>query len=278
MGSHFFAYSNVSLPEWRLPTGVPRGVWDYTRSQSIAQQYDAYHGDNPLFEFEARVVREAVGAAPADYAGVVADLGCGSGRVLIPLARDGWRGLAVDLSPAMLQVVRQKAAAESLRIDCVEANLVDLPADLVPDASVDHAVCLFSTLGMIRGRENRRAALAHMRRILKPGGCLVLHAHNFWNNLRDPGGPWWALGSVARGLAGRDGYETGDRTFPYRGVPNFFVHAYSERELRADLHAAGFAIRRWTPLDTARRHALRRPRLFPSLRANGWLVTCRRED
>ncbi|MEQ8848164.1 class I SAM-dependent methyltransferase [Botrimarina sp.] len=271
----------MSLPEWRLPAGVPRGVWDYTRSGQIAERYDAYHGDNPLFGFEAGVLRAAFGPAPPDRAGVVADLGCGSGRALVPLVRQGWRGLAIDLSPAMLDVVRRKAQAEGLPIDCVEANLVELTADLVPDQAADHAMCLFSTLGMIRGSENRRAALGHMRRILKPGGRLVLHAHNFWNNLRDPGGPGWALRSLARGAVGRGGYETGDRTFPYRGVPNFFVHAYRARELRADLRWANFRVARWVPLgaaiDPARRHALPRPWLLPSLRATGWLVVCRRE-
>lgn len=263
----------MPLPDWKLPPGVPRGAWDYTQSRLIADDYDDYHADNPLFEFEEQVLREEFSEPPA-AGGAIADLGCGSGRALIPLCRRGWRGVAVDLSPAMLAVVREKADLDNLGIDCVEANLVELTPDLVPDGSVDHAICLFSTLGMIRGSANRRVALRHMNRILKPGGRLVLHVHNFWFNLRDPAGPGWALKSLSRGATSRGDYETGDKTYPYRGVPNFFLHVYRPRELRADLHAANLHVRRWLPLEVHRRHALEHPWFLPSLRANGWIVVC----
>lgn len=251
----------------------------------MADDYDEYHAENTLFEFEERVLQEEFGEPPTGVGGVIADLGCGSGRALVPLVRAGWRGLAVDLSDAMLDVVRQKAELDNLPIECVQANLVELTPDLVSDASADHAMCLFSTLGMIRGRDNRHEALRHMRRLLKPGGRLVLHVHNFWFNLRDPGGPWWALKSLARGVLprlplgarGRTAYETGDKSYPYRGVPNFFLHVFRERELRRNLREANLRVRRWIPLDVGRRHALRHGWLLPSLRANGWIVVCERE-
>lgn len=281
----------MAIPDWRLPPGVPRGAWDYAQSKLIADDYDEYHAENTLFEFEEQVLHEEFGEPPASATGVIADLGCGSGRALLPLCRAGWRGLAIDLSEAMLDVVREKAVLDNLPIDCVQANLVELTPDLVPDASADHAMCLFSTLGMIRGRENRQTALRDMRRILKPGGRLVLHVHNFWFNLYDPGGPGWVLKSLARGtrnslpLRGKAGvgeprgsatstppYETGDKTYPYRGVPNFFLHVFRPSELRRDLRAANLRIRRWIPLDVGRRHALPRPWWCPSLRANGWII------
>lgn len=280
----------MAIPDWRLPPGVPRGVWDYARLRSIADDYDEYHALNTLFEFEEQVLREefgdpsAHGEPPTQVAGVIADLGCGTARALLPLVRAGWRGLAIDLSEPMLDVVREKAACDGLRVECVQANLVELTPDLVADESVDHAMCLFSTLGMIRGRANRRTALAHMCRILRPGGRLVLHVHNFWFNLCDPGGPWWVLGSLARGVSplpvphhqGEGAFEVGDKTFAYRGVPNFFLHVFRERELRADLRAAGLRVRRWIPLDLERRHALKHTWLLPALRANGWIVVCER--
>lgn len=285
----------MPLPDWQLPPGVSRGAWDYTQSQGIAEDYDDYHAENTLFDFEEQILREEFGPPPAEGGGVIADLGCGSGRALVPFCRAGWHGLAIDLSESMLEVVRQKAEIEQVSIDCVQANLVELTADLVADQSADHAMCLFSTLGMIRGRENRHAALGHMRRILRPGGKLVLHVHNFWFNLRDPGGPWWAIKSLARGtpnslpLRGRAGvgeptetatnppYETGDKTYPYRGVPNFFLHVFRASELRRDLHDANLRVTRWLPLDVGRRHALRNGWLLPSLRANGWIIVCERQ-
>ena len=268
------------LPDWRLPAGVPRGAWDYAQSELIAQDYDEYHAENTLFEFEERILHEEFGEPPTQAVGsspTIADFGCGSGRALIPLCRRGWRGLAIDLSEPMLDVVREKAEIDGLSVDCVRANLVELTPDLAPDASADHGMCLFSTLGMIRGREHRLTALRSMRRVLRPGGRLVLHVHNFWFNLHDPGGPGWVAKSLWRGATEKDRYETGDKVYPYRGVPNFFLHVFRASELRRDLRNANLRVRRWVPLDVGRRHALPKSWWLPSLRANGWIVVCERD-
>lgn len=263
----------MPLPDWKLPQGVSRGAWDYAHSSSIAEQYDAYHADNPLFAFEESILREEFGDPPASAAGLIADFGCGSGRALVPLARAGWRGLAIDLSDAMLEVVREKAQREQLPIDCVRANLVEMNERVAPSGAADHGMCLFSTLGMIAGRANRRTALANMRRVLRADGKLVVHVHNFWFNLRDPGGPWWALRSYLRG--GREGLEIGDRTYPYRGVPNFFLHAYRKQELADDLATASLTPTRWIRLAPSRRGELRNGWLLPAVRTQGWIVVAR---
>jgi SAM-dependent methyltransferase len=171
----------------------------------------------------------------------------------------------------MLRVVQEKADEEGLAIECVRANLVEL--DTIADQSVDYAMCLFSTLGMIRGRENRRAFLRHAQRILKPGGRFVLHVHNYWFNLRDPDGPWWVVSNLIKAGLRRD-VEIGDRWYPYRGLPSMFLHVFRWRELRADLHDASFRIIERIALDAPRRAPLRRPWLFAPLRTNGWIVTC----
>lgn len=38
-------------PEWRLPQGVPRGVWEYARAEHIAAEYDAYFAGTLLFDY-----------------------------------------------------------------------------------------------------------------------------------------------------------------------------------------------------------------------------------
>ena len=85
-----------------------------------------------------------------------------------------------------------------------------------------------------------------------------------------------ARAPVARPAGRRDDWDLGDKYFPYRGVPNFYLHVFRERELRADLRAAGLGVRRWVPLEVRRRHALRFPWLARSLRANGWIVVAER--
>ncbi len=146
-------------PQWQLPPGIPRGVWHYTQADHIAEKYDDYFAQNRLFEFDEQVLLRHF-----RQPGLVVDLGCGTGRALVPLARRGFQGLGVDLSPTMLRIVADNAAAENLPIQVIQANLVELGC--LRDATADYAVCLFSTLGMIRGRENRQRMLEHVRRIL----------------------------------------------------------------------------------------------------------------
>ena len=253
-------------PNWQLPPGVSRGTWDYVHSPTVADDYDDYFAFNSLFEFDERVLAEYL-----QPPGLVVDLGCGTGRALVPLVRKGHRGLAVDLSDHMLRIVQEKADIDDLPIECLQANLVEL--DAVGDDSVDHSICMFSTLGMIRGRANRRKALAHTRRILKPGGRFVLHVHNYWFNLRDPGGPGWLIKNLFTAPRSAD-VEIGDKWFPYRGVQNMFLHVFRWNELAADLASADFQIVERIPLDVRRRHRLRWPWLFGSLRTNGWIVVC----
>jgi SAM-dependent methyltransferase len=253
-------------PQWQLPTGVSRGTWEYAHTDGIADDYDAYFAHTGLFELDGEVIRRHF-ATP----GLVADLGCGTARALVPLARRGFRGLAIDLSEPMLRVVRRKADAEGLDITCLQANLVEL--DGVADDSVDYCLSLFSTLGMIRGRENRQKSLRHARRILRPGGKFVLHVHNYWYNLYDPGGPWWVFKTYFKSLVSR-GFERGDKYFFYRGVNNMFLHVFTYGELARDLREAGFTICETIHLDPVRRGTLRHAWLMGNWRANGWIVVC----
>lgn len=255
-------------PTWQLPPGVPRGLWDYVESRSIARDYDDFFAYNSLFEFDLEILRTH--CQPADW---VVDLGCGTGRALLPLVQQGCRGLAIDLSRHMLEVVREKAAAESLSVDLMQANLVEL--ECLADNSFNCAICMFSTLGMIRGRKNRRTMLAHVRRLVRPGGRFVLHVHNYWFNLRDPGGPWWLLKNLCT-APWRSEIEVGDKWFPYRGLPSMYLHVFRWRELAADLTLAGWKIRQRIALDPQRRRALRAPWFLSGLRANGWIVVCQR--
>ena len=241
-------------------------MWDYATADHIARDYDEYFAFNRLFDFDEEILRRHF-----DRPGLVADLGCGTGRALVPLVRAGHRGLAVDLSREMLAVVGQKAADEALPIFRVQANLVELGC--LADGCVDYAICLFSTLGMIRGGGNRRRAIEHVRRILKPGGVFVLHVHNFWYNLFDPGGPWWVIKSVATAPLRRD-FDVGDKFFDYRGIPQMYLHVFRRREVLRLLTGAGFRIRELIPLDYRRTARLGRPWFFGNLRANGWIVVC----
>jgi SAM-dependent methyltransferase len=254
---------------WQLPRGVTRGMWEYAHAEHIAAEYDDDLVGHPLFDFDEEIVRRYF-----TRPGLVVDLGCGTGRALIPLARIGFRAVAIDLSPAMLAIVGAKADEERLHVDRLRANLVEL--DCLSDGAADYAMCLFSTLGMIRGRDNRLRVLRHARRILKPGGLLVLHVHNLWYNLTDPLGRLWLARHVLESLRRRD-VELGDKFFDYHQIPNMYLHVFTRTELLRSLKRAEFSVREIISLDTTRHRALKWPWLCGRLRANGWIAVCEKK-
>ena len=260
--------SDARQPEWLLPQGVTRGAWEYAQSPQIAEEYDGYFATSTLFEFDEQLLARHF-AQP----GLVVDLGAGTGRSLVPLARRGFRGLAVDLSPHMLRIVGEKAALENLPIWRICANLAEL--DCLRDECAQYVICLFSTIGMIRGREHRRRALKHAYRIVQPGGLLVLHVHNFWYELFSWVGRRYLLSHFWQCLTHR-GWERGDKFFDYRGIPRMYLHTYGERELLCAVREVGFRVDELVRLDAQRQRGLRFGWLFGSLRANGWIVVCRK--
>ncbi len=258
--------ANGSTPSWRLPLGVTRSLDQYAKAAHIADDYDDYFVGNSLFDFDEAILREHF-----TRPGLLVDLGCGSGRHCVAFARHGFPVLAVDLSLPMLRVVGEKARREDLPIARIAANMVQLGC--LADQSVDYAICMFSTLGMIAGRANRHQALLHIRRMLKPGGLFALHVHNRWRNLYDPQGRRWVVANQLSAWLGSE-LEAGDKVYDYRGIPNMRLHVFTRRELCRDLRKAGLEIQRVVPLDTARRHALSHPWWLGRLRANGWIVVC----
>ncbi|HKA06399.1 MAG TPA: class I SAM-dependent methyltransferase [Gemmataceae bacterium] len=238
------------LPDWQLPPGTDRGLWDYVSSERVAREYDSELAGSPLLEIDLRFAERHFSTP-----GRLIDLGCGTGRLLIHFARRGFSCLGVDLSEAMLNVAQEKAKEAGVVIETLKANLVEL--DAMPSASFNYAACFFSTLGMIRGADNRRQFLHHVRRILKPGGVFVLHAHN--DRYR-----------FGRGL-GQRGPEPGDRTMPQvRGGAELTLHHYTRRELVRALTAAGFRIRELMPVSAD--GPLLAARFWPAVRAYGFLV------
>ena len=148
-------------PAWRLPQGVDAPLWEYTHTSRLAAEEDAYFANHPLFQADERTVDERF-VEP----GRLIDLGCGAGRHSLRFARRGFSVTAVDLSRPMLEMVALKAAESGVELTTVQSNLCRLGC--FPDQIFDYALSMFSTLGMIRGRESRRRALAEARRILRP--------------------------------------------------------------------------------------------------------------
>jgi ubiquinone/menaquinone biosynthesis C-methylase UbiE len=101
---------------------------------------------------------------------VVVDLGSGTGLLALAFAARTTRVWAVDSSPAMHEYLRAKAASADVdNIEPVLASAVSLPlVDGLADLVVSN-YCLHELR-----RADKYCALAEAKRVLKPGGRLVI--------------------------------------------------------------------------------------------------------
>jgi SAM-dependent methyltransferase len=125
---------------------------DYSRQ---AERYDDTRSASPSV---LRPLRVALAGAPGHR---LADIGGGTGNYALALQREGWAPVVADRSAEMLA----RAAAKGLEV--VEADAQQLPFE---DESFDAAMMI----SMLHHVEDRGAALAEARRILRAGGRLVL--------------------------------------------------------------------------------------------------------
>jgi SAM-dependent methyltransferase len=122
--------------------------------------YDS--GWNPLLEVEEAIVHPILKSWPKSA--TVLDAACGTGRHAAVLVKQGCRVIGVDLSTAMLNVARAKLKK---RADLRLGDIHHLPLEV---AEVDAAVCSLALTHL----EDLQRPLAELRRVLRPGGQLVL--------------------------------------------------------------------------------------------------------
>lgn len=109
--------------------------------------------------------------------GAVVELGCGTGRVLLPLAQSNHRVTGVDVSPALLAVARRKVEAAGVErfVALVERDMRDTG---LPGASFAFAVCTSNTLMHFSTPEEQAAVLAEAYRLLAPEGIFLIDLFN----------------------------------------------------------------------------------------------------
>lgn len=108
--------------------------------------------------------------------GPLLELGCGTGRLALPLAEAGFEVTGVDMSPRMLDVARAKVEAAGLgdRITLLEADMRDVQ---LPQ-QYRLAFIAINSFMHLTTTEDQMAALQTWRRLLLPGGLLVIDVDN----------------------------------------------------------------------------------------------------
>ncbi|MCZ6676816.1 MAG: class I SAM-dependent methyltransferase [Candidatus Poribacteria bacterium] len=111
----------------------------------------------------------------------ILELACGTGRILIPLAKQGFDVYGVDNSPAMLDVARQKVAKaeDSLRgkITLIDGDMQDAGSDPTsPLHSIKFNLVLiaFNSFLHLLTRQDQERTLRNIRNILSDNGLLLI--------------------------------------------------------------------------------------------------------
>ena len=252
-------------------TSMHESTRRYVGDERIACGYDAHFAGLALFDYDCQVLKRWF-----DQPGRLIDLGCGTGRHLVALARSGFDVLGVDLSPHMLCQARTKLRREKLSGRLLRADFCNLPigspdnAKCLAPASFDYAICMFSTLGMIYGRQNRCEFLRTVSSLLKPAGRLALHVHNYGHNLWHHEGRVFLLTNLVKSYLGRA--ELGDKILShYRGIRGMYIHVFRKAEIVALLRQAGFSVTEVLALNRRRNGALKSG-FLGGVRANGFLI------
>jgi ubiquinone/menaquinone biosynthesis C-methylase UbiE len=125
--------------------------------------------DREMAFFEPVLFADGRDWACSHASGDVLEVAIGTGRNL-PFYRPDIRLTGVEFSPAMLGIARQRASALGRQVDL---RLGDAQALDLPDSVFDTVLCTLSLCGI----PDERRAIAEMKRVLRPGGRLVLVDH-----------------------------------------------------------------------------------------------------
>ena len=136
----------------------------------LAPFYDEIHGG--LTEEIEFYIREAEGIKHP-----ILELGCGTGRILIPIAQEGGTVTGIDNSDAMLAKANEKlsnlATQIRSRVTLVNADMANF--ELAPR----FGLVIISRNSLLHlNKEKRQSCLARITQHLVPGGKLILDVEN----------------------------------------------------------------------------------------------------
>jgi ubiquinone/menaquinone biosynthesis C-methylase UbiE len=142
---------------------------------SVGAEFDDWAEDGRDRGMEERhwhTAKHALSAMPVEQGDVVLDLGSGSGYAARVLRDAAAAGRAIGVDGAVEMVANARSYTDDSAVEFVRGDFHDLP---LPDDGIDHA---FSMEAFYYAADPH-AALAELRRVLRPGGTFYCGV-NFW--------------------------------------------------------------------------------------------------
>ena len=181
---------------------------DFYDSPLSALLYDLQHNGDPLLDAERDFFVEVM----RRDGGRVIDLGCGTGRILVPAAKRGIDIVGCDRSEPFLARARERAAAEGVRVPIVRCDLSEAALGV---ECFDIAFTAFRTFDHVVDDDPRASFMEAVFDALKPGGA-------FWVNVANPD-PLALESAVGQKVLMRDDLvdEASKRRIVWWGVSHF---------------------------------------------------------
>jgi len=137
----------------------------------LAEYYDVVFPPN---ESPMRRVRDTVLKKIMPNVQAACDLACGTGETALDFARAGIETFAVDVSPAMCRLAREKAMRERLSVHVIRA---DMRRFRLPQA-VDLVTCESDALNHVGTKGDLLSVARAVARSLRPGGHFLFDVNN----------------------------------------------------------------------------------------------------
>lgn len=146
------------IQRWKAGDGAKQAY------EAYAAAYDDFNRDYKYERWTGRLLEKAEAAGLRGNR--LLDVACGTGLSFLPLLERGWQVTGCDISPAMLEIAREKVGE---RAELVAADMRELP-EL---GEFDLVWAVNDPLNYLLSTEEFEAAMAGMRRNLAPGGLAL---------------------------------------------------------------------------------------------------------
>jgi ubiquinone/menaquinone biosynthesis C-methylase UbiE len=163
--------------------------------RNLASEYDSVRFVGPVNDLKESFRRRAILGLLPDKRSYALDVACGTGRGLLLLNKRAAKTFGVDGTREMLREAAQRLEEQGESPSVCQGNAAELP---FANSTFDLVTCL-NFLHLFDDASDKRAFIAEIARVLKPGGVAVIEFDNALHGL--------VLGPVRKYL-GRDiGYE-----------------------------------------------------------------------